>query len=236
MKRLILLRHGQSVYNTEHKFTGWADAPLTEEGLRQARQAAELLKENACLPQCAYVSCLKRARQTLQTVLQSAGLSIPVHISWRLNERHYGDFQHRTRQECAARYGMPRVLACRRTFTQAPPPAADNAAAYALVPPGVIPPNAEALSDCLARLQPLLKEEVFPAFSTYDTILLAAHEDLLRALLKQLKNLSDAELEQQLVPPAAPWIFELDNTLRPQKDCLLGDPAQLHRFLSRPVL
>lgn len=236
MKRLILLRHGQSVYNTEHKFTGWADAPLTEEGLRQACQAAKLLKEHACLPQCAYVSCLKRAQQTLHTFLQSSGLSIPVHISWRLNERHYGNFQHKTRQQCAELYGMPRVLACRRTFTQAPPPAADNSAAAALVPPGVIPPNPEALSDCLARLQPLLKETIFPAFSAYDTILLAAHEDLLRALLKQLKNLSDEALERQLVPPASPWIFELDDTLRPQKDYLLGDPAKLHRFLSRPVL
>lgn len=233
MKKLILLRHGQSVYNVQHKFTGWADAPLTEEGLRQARQAGELLKENACLPQRAYVSCLTRARQTLHTALDAAGVTVPVQTAWQLNERHYGDFQNRTRQDCAAQYGIEYVLACRRTFAKAPPPLADNQAACALVPPGQTPPNGESLSMCLQRLWPWIQQEVFPSFERADVILLAAHEDLFRALLKQLKSQTDAALERQVIPPALPWVFELDENFHPQKDYLLGNPAEIARFLNR---
>lgn len=111
MKKLILLRHGQSTYNLAHRFTGWADAPLTALGHTQAARAGELLKEACLFPQAAYSSCLQRARETLRTVLAHAKCAIPIQTDWRLNERHYGDFQNKTRQEAALKYGLPAVLA-----------------------------------------------------------------------------------------------------------------------------
>lgn len=233
MKKLILVRHGQSVYNLEHKFTGWADAPLTEAGILQAQNAGKLLAKAGLKPDLAFTSLLDRARQTLAELLQAANLNAPVHTDWRLNERHYGDLQSRTREEASAKYGLENVLRWRRTYTAAPPPLPDNAPARALIPPGILPPNGESLQACMERFQPFWSGTILPAFNSASAVVVVAHEDLLRGLIKQLKNQTDVQLERQVVPPATPWVFELDDNLTPVHNYLLGDPEEINRFLKR---
>lgn len=233
MKKLILLRHGQSTYNLAHRFTGWADAPLTALGCAQAAQAGELLKEAALFPQATYSSCLRRARQTAQAVLAGMPYKIPLQTDWRLNERHYGDLQDKTRQEAAHKYGLTAVLSWRQMFFCAPPPAADNAAAYQLVPPGVTPPNGESLQQAQQRALGFFTQVVFPAFARYDVQLVAAHEDLLRALAVYFKNLPPKAVEKLVVPPATPWVMELDKTYHATQDYFLGDPQEIAAFLKR---
>lgn len=235
MKKLILVRHGQSIYNTAHKFTGWADAPLSETGVLQAQTAGKLLAEAGLLPQTVFTSYLRRARQTLAEIRRQTNPNALIQTDWRLNERHYGALQGLTREEAFRLYGKEKVLSWRRTYTAAPPPAADNSSALRLVPPGVTPPNGESLQECMKRLEPCWRERVLPAFQTQDTVLVVAHEDLLRGLLKQLKNQTDAQLQAQVIPPAAPWVFELDENVTPVQDRLLGDPDEIRRFLrARP--
>ena len=237
MKRLILVRHGQSTYNVSHQFTGWDDAPLTETGLQQAAHAGTLLKEAGYFPQRVFVSQLKRAQQTLQQLLQNLGLpTLPYQTDWRLNERHYGDFQGRTRQECAQIYGMEQVLLCRQTYRTTPPSRLNNTAAEELLPEGRVPPNGESVQTCMERCIPFLKQEVFPQFEQAGTILLVAHEDLLRGLVKHLKKQTEQDFEKQVIPPATPWIFELGESLFSNKDYLLGDPEEIRRFLKKRPL
>lgn len=232
MKKLILVRHGQSVYNLEHKFTGWEDAPLTETGVLQAQTAGNLLANAGLKPGIAFTSLLRRARQTLAEIRRTIRSDTPVTADWRLNERHYGALQGLTREEAFRLYRKENVLSWRRTYTAAPPPAEDNSSSLRLVPPGVTPPNGESLQACIARLSPFWRHTVLPAFQTQDAVLVVAHEDLLRGLIKQLKNQTDAQLEAQVIPPAGPWVFELDGRLRPANDFLLGNPDELRRFLS----
>lgn len=231
MKKLILLRHGQSTYNLAHRFTGWADAPLTTLGRAQAAQAGELLKKAGLFPQAAYSSCLLRARQTAQAALAYMPHKIPVQTDWRLNERHYGDLQDKTRQEAAHKYGLAAVLSWRQTFFCTPPPAEDNAAAYKLLPHGVTPPNGESLQQAQQRALGFFTQVVFPAFARYDIQLVAAHEDLLRALAVYFKNLPPEAVEALVVPPATPWVMELDKTYHATQDYFLGDPQKIAAFL-----
>ncbi|WP_432635587.1 2,3-bisphosphoglycerate-dependent phosphoglycerate mutase [Candidatus Avelusimicrobium sp.] len=233
MKKLILLRHGQSTYNLAHRFTGWADAPLTAQGHAQATQAGELLKEAGLLPQAAYSSCLLRARQTAQAVLACMPNKIPLQTDWRLNERHYGDLQDKTRQEAAQKYGLTAVLSWRQTFFCAPPPADDNSAAKKLVPAGVVPPNGESLHQTQQRAAGFLDQVLFPAYKYYDIQLLAAHEDLLRALAVYFKKLPPQAVEELVVPPATPWVMELDDTCHAVKDYFLGNQQEIAAFLKR---
>lgn len=233
MKKLILLRHGQSTYNLAHRFTGWADAPLTALGHTQAARAGELLKGACLFPQAAYSSCLQRAQETLRTVLAQAKCSLPIQTDWRLNERHYGDFQNKTRQEAALKYGLPAVLACRQTFFKAPPPADDNSAAQKLVPAGVVPPNGESLHQTQQRAAGFFDQVLFPAYKYYDIQLLAAHEDLLRALAVYFKKLPPKAVEELVVPPATPWVMELDDTRHAVKDYFLGNQQEIAAFLKR---
>lgn len=230
-KTLILLRHGQSTYNLAHQFTGWADAPLTPLGRQQAAQAGTLLKEAHLLPQRAYCSCLQRAYQTLHEALTQTQCPVPFQADWRLNERHYGDFQNRTRQEAARLYGLSRVLACRQTFFKAPPPAADNRAAFQVLPHGLTPPNGESLQQVQKRALAFFTQAVFPAYACCDIQLVAAHEDLLRAMAVYFKKLPANAVENLVVPPAAPWIMELDDTYHAAKDYFLGDQTQIAAFL-----
>ena len=233
MKKLILLRHGQSTYNLAHRFTGWADAPLTTLGRAQAAQAGELLKKAGLFPHAAYSSCLLRARQTAQAVLAGMPYKISLQTDWRLNERHYGDLQDKTRQEAAHKYGLAAVLSWRQTFFCTPPPAEDNAAAYKLLPHGVTPPNGESLQQAQQRALGFFTQVVFPAFARYDIQLVAAHEDLLRALAVYFKNLPPKAVEKLVVPPATPWVMELDETYHATQDCFLGDPQKIAAFLKR---
>lgn len=216
MKILILLRHGQSTYNITHRFTGWADAELTPLGQQQAAQAGLLLRQSGLKPQRAYSSCLLRAKQTLQAALAAASWTdIPVQTDWRLNERHYGALQGLTREQAAQQFGLSNVLAWRRTFRPAPPP------------------NGESLQAAQTRALSFLNGVVFPAFSQEDVQLLAAHEDLLRALAAHFKRLGESELENLVVPPAAPWVLELDRSFYALSDRFLGDPAEIRRFLAK---
>ena len=234
MKILILLRHGQSTYNLTHRFTGWADAALTPLGQQQAAQAGLLLRQSGLKPQRAYSSCLLRAKQTLQAALAAAPWTdIPVQTDWRLDERHYGALQGLTREQAAQQFGLSNVLAWRRTFRPAPPPAPDNSAARLLVPAMVTPPNGESLQAAQTRALSFLNGVVFPAFSQADVQLLAAHEDLLRALAAHFKRLGESELENLVVPPAAPWVLELDDAFYARRDRFLGDPAKIRRFLAK---
>ena len=233
MKRLIFLRHGQSEYNLFHRFTGWDDCALTPAGKEQARQAGVLLRQAGKLPQRAYVSKLVRARQTLQNALQTAGWQISATPAWQLNERHYGAVQGLTRAEAGRQFGPEQVLLWRRTFTACPVPRADNSAAQALVPAGITAPNGESLQMAQARALAFFRQEIFPAFAQADMILVAAHEDLLRALACYFKQLPPAAVETLVVPPATPWIMELDENFHAQKDYFLGDPIKIAAFLKR---
>lgn len=234
MKILILLRHGQSTYNLTHRFTGWADAALSPLGQKQAERAGVLLRQSGLKPQQAYSSCLLRAKQTLQAALTSAGWrDVPVQADWRLNERHYGALQGLTREQAAQQFGLQNVLAWRRTFRPAPPPAPDNSAAISLVPPGVQPPNGESLEAAQTRALTFFNQVLLPGFSQAEVQLVAAHEDLLRAIAAHFKRLSETELENLVVPPAAPWVLELDDAFYARRDRFLGDPAEIRRFLAQ---
>jgi 2,3-bisphosphoglycerate-dependent phosphoglycerate mutase len=231
MFTLVLLRHGESHWNKENRFTGWTDVDLSERGVREAHEAARLLREGDYGFDLAYTSVLKRAIRTLWLVLDDMDLMwIPVHRHWRLNERHYGALQGLNKAETAARHGEEQVMIWRRSYAT-PPPAltADDERypgrdpRYADIPPDELPLT-EALKDTVARFLPYWTETIAPVIRSGKRVLIAAHGNSLRALVKHLDDVSDDEIVGLNIPTGVPLIYELDDALRPKRHFYLGDP------------
>jgi 2,3-bisphosphoglycerate-dependent phosphoglycerate mutase len=234
MHTLVLLRHGESEWNRENRFTGWTDVDLSEKGLFEAKQAGVTLKEEGYAFDVAYTSVLKRAIRTLWTVMDEMDLMwIPVHRSWRLNERHYGALQGLNKTETAAKFGDEQVKIWRRSY-DIPPPALDpedprypgRDPRYRNLKPGDLPLT-ECLKDTVARFLPYWHETIAPSVLADQKVLIAAHGNSLRALVKYLDNVSEQEIVELNIPTGVPLVYELDDDLKPLRHYYLGDPAQV---------
>lgn len=220
MKRLILLRHGQSAWNLENRFTGWTDVELSPKGREEARTAGEKMLAAGILPRYYFTSFLKRAIHTLQIAADAMDRAwVPVVKDWHLNERHYGALQGLDKAETARKYGDEQVHIWRRSFDVRPPmlDAADTRSAasedkYSMLSPAEIPLG-ESLADTIERVRPCWEEKIAPALRLYDTVLVAAHGNSLRALAKMLLGLSDTEIVSLEIPTGSPWVFELTDRL-----------------------
>jgi 2,3-bisphosphoglycerate-dependent phosphoglycerate mutase len=234
MHKLVLLRHGESVWNRENRFTGWADVGLTPQGLEEARQAGLLLDEARLAFDVAFTSVLKRAIKTLWTVLEEMDrMWIPVHHSWRLNERHYGALQGLNKAETAAKFGDAQVKIWRRAYDTPPPPLEDDDPRieaddprYAEIDPRAFP-RTECLKDTVARFLPYWHSAIAPTIRSGKSVVIAAHGNSLRALVKYLDGVSDADIVELNIPTGQPLVYELDRELRPIRSYYLGDAAQI---------
>ena len=237
MKTLVLLRHGQSQWNLDNRFTGWVDVPLSPLGMEEARRAGQLLKAEKLEFDVAFTSVLKRAIKTLWITLEELDLMwIPVHRSWRINERMYGALQGLDKAETAARHGEAQVKIWRRSY-DIRPPELDSANAYwpghdrryaALSPSQV--PKTECLKDTVERFLPYWESDIAPALRRGERVLIAAHGNSLRALVKHLEGISDDDIVELNIPTGAPLLYQLDDNLRPlAPGRYLGDPEEAKR-------
>ncbi len=239
MYKLVLLRHGESQWNLDNRFTGWTDVDLTENGRREAQAAGELLRREGYVFDIAYTSVLKRAIRTLWITLDAMDLMwLPVVHSWRLNERHYGALQGLNKAETAARFGEEQVLTWRRAYAIAPDPLlpgdprwAGNDPRYRHLKPEEIPAT-ECLKDTVARVVPFWKDSIAPALTRGRRVLVAAHGNSLRALIKYLDNVTDDDIVGINIPTARPLVYELDADLRPLRHYYLGDAAEIERAMA----
>ncbi|HMO45539.1 MAG TPA: 2,3-diphosphoglycerate-dependent phosphoglycerate mutase [Rubrivivax sp.] len=230
MYKLVLIRHGESTWNLENRFTGWTDVGLTDTGIEQARQAGRLLRESGCDFDIAYTSVLKRAIWTLWHCLDQMDRSwLPVVNDWRLNERHYGALQGLNKAETAKKFGDEQVLTWRRSY-DTPPPALEPGdprsergdRRYAALAPGQVPLT-ECLKDTVARVLPFWHEVLAPAIRGGRRVLVAAHGNSMRALVKYLDGISDADIVGLNIPNGIPLVYELDAELKPLHSSYLGD-------------
>ncbi len=230
MKQLVLLRHGESIWNQENRFTGWYDVDLSEKGIIEAREAGRLLKEQGLVFDIAYTSVLKRAIRTLWLALDQMDLMwIPVINSWRLNERHYGALQGLNKAETAAKFGDAQVLIWRRSY-DIPPPALDKGDSRY---PGQDPryaglsdkelPVAECLKDTVERFLPYWHDTIAPQVKAGKRVIITAHGNSLRALVKYLDNVSDQDIVGLNIPTGVPLVYELSDDLKPNRNYYLGD-------------
>ncbi len=218
MPRLILVRHGQSQWNLENRFTGWWDVDLTEKGVAEAKAAGELLKAKGMFPTLAFTSFQSRAILTLHYALESAGrLWIPEIKDWRLNERHYGGLTGLDKAETAARHGDDQVRIWRRSF-DIPPPVLEDGSEFDLKADpryaGIAIPSTESLKDTIARVLPYYESAIVPALKAGETVLISAHGNSLRALVKHLSGISDEEITGLEIPTGQPIVYELDEALK----------------------
>jgi 2,3-bisphosphoglycerate-dependent phosphoglycerate mutase len=231
MKTLVLLRHGESAWNLENRFTGWTDVDLTPKGIAEAHEAARLLREGGYAFDLCFTSVLKRAIRTLWIVLDDMDLMwLTVHRSWRLNERHYGALQGLNKAETTAQYGEKQVLVWRRSYADPPPPLtlADprhpgHDRRYADVPPAQLPLT-ESLKDTVARFLPYWHERIVPEVRAGRRVVIAAHGNSLRALVKYLDGVSEEEIVGLNIPTGIPLVYELQDDLKPIRHFYLGDP------------
>ena len=231
MPKVVLLRHGESIWNLENRFTGWTDVDLTPRGIDEAQEAARLLTEGGYTFDLAYTSVLKRAIRTLWIVLDAMDLMwLPVIRSWRLNERHYGALQGLNKAETAARHGDAQVKIWRRSYDIPPPPLeADDPRhpgrdrRYASLAQADLPLT-ESLKDTVARFLPYWHEAIAPDIKAGKRVLIAAHGNSLRALVKYLDNMSDHDIVELNIPTGVPLVYELDDNLRAVNRYYLGDP------------
>ena len=230
MYKLVLLRHGESEWNKENRFTGWTDVPLSEKGLLEAQSAGKVLKEKGFVFDKAYTSVLKRAVKTLWCVLEEMDLMwIPVENSWKLNERHYGGLQGLNKSETAAKYGDEQVKIWRRSYGTRPPLLEKSDERY----PGNDPryeelsedelPEGECLADTVARVVPYWEDHIEPDIKAGKRLVIAAHGNSLRALVKYLDKISEKEILELNIPTGVPLVYELDEELKPIKHYYLGD-------------
>ena len=217
MPRLILIRHGQSQWNLENRFTGWCDVDVTEKGAAEARAAGELLAAKGILPTCAFTSLQIRAIKTLHLALEACGrLWISETKSWKLNERHYGGLTGLDKAETAAKHSPEQVHIWRRSFDIPPPPLEPGSAFDLAGDPryaGIVVPAAESLKDTIARVLPYYEAEIAPALRGDETVIVSAHGNSLRALVKHLSGISDAEIPSLEIPTGQPLIYELADDL-----------------------
>lgn len=239
MKRIVLIRHGESEWNRENRFTGWTDVPLTDTGMHEAADAGKLLRDNGFTFDRAYTSVLGRAVRTLDIVLDNMDLLwIPVTKNWRLNEKHYGNLQGLNKQETAQKYGEEQVHLWRRGYDVEPDPIPYDDPRhprfdprYRDVPRSFLPAT-ESLKDTVARTLPYWNCEILPALAHCDSILVAAHGNSLRGIIKHLKGISDEEISSLNLPTATPWVFEFDDDLSYVSDKMLGDPEEIARKMA----
>jgi 2,3-bisphosphoglycerate-dependent phosphoglycerate mutase len=232
MYKLVLLRHGQSTWNQENRFTGWKDVDLSEQGRAEAREAGRLLKEGGYVFDLAFTSVLKRAIKTLGIALDELDqLWIPVTKHWRLNERHYGALQGLDKAETAAKHGEDQVKIWRRSYDIPPPPLTPDDERHAGRDPRYAGlsakdlPLSESLKDTVERFLPYWHETIAPAVKSGNRVIIAAHGNSLRALVKYLDNVSDQDIVELNIPTGIPLVYELDDNLRPLRHYYLGDPA-----------
>ena len=236
MKILVLLRHGESTWNQENRFTGWTDVGLSEKGVQEARQAGRLLHEGGYVFDLAYTSVLKRAIKTLWLALEEMdSMWIPVEKSWRLNERHYGALQGLNKQETAERHGDAQVKIWRRSYDIRPPaldandersPAKDPR--YTSLEPGQIPLT-ECLKDTVERVLPYWNTTIAPSVESGRRVLIASHGNSLRALIKYLDRISDNAIVELNIPTGIPLVYQLNDDLMPIQSFYLGDPDAVAR-------
>ena len=236
MMKLVVVRHGESTWNKENRFTGWTDVDLSEKGKEEAKKAGEILKAEGFEFDLAYTSVLKRAIRTLWCVLDEMDLMwIPVIRDWRLNERHYGALQGLNKAETAARHGEEQVKIWRRSYDIQPPALEESDERF----PGRDPrygnltadqlPKTECLKDTVARFLPLWKNEISSDIKSGKKVLVVAHGNSLRALVKYLDNIPDDEIVGLNIPTGIPLVYELDDDLKPIKHYYLGDPEEIAR-------
>ena len=236
MHKLVLLRHGESEWNRANRFTGWTDVDLTDAGKAEAWDAGELLKREGYAFDIAYTSVLKRAIRTLWIALDALDqMYLPIVHSWRLNERHYGALQGLNKAETAAKFGEEQVLIWRRAYAIAPDPLPPgdprwpgNDPRYKHLKPEEIPAS-ECLKDTVDRVVPFWNDSIAPALSRGRRVLVSAHGNSLRALIKFLDQVSDKDIIELNVPTARPLVYELDAQLKPIRHYYLGDPADIAR-------
>ncbi|WP_337176234.1 2,3-diphosphoglycerate-dependent phosphoglycerate mutase [Paludisphaera sp.] len=234
MPKIVLLRHGESIWNKENLFTGWYDVDLSEQGRVEAKRAGEALKAEGFTFDVAFTSVLKRAIRTLWMTLDELDLMwIPVVKSWKLNERHYGALQGLNKAQTAAKYGDEQVLVWRRSYDTPPPALEETDDRY----PGADPrykgltaaelPKTECLKDTVERVVPYWNDTIAPAIKSGKNVIIAAHGNSLRALVKYLDNISDEEIVGLNIPTGVPLVYELDDDLRPIKHYYLGDQDEI---------
>ncbi|MFA5388143.1 MAG: 2,3-diphosphoglycerate-dependent phosphoglycerate mutase [Candidatus Omnitrophota bacterium] len=237
--RLVLLRHGESVWNKENKFTGWTDVDLSEKGMLEARDAGRVLKKEGYIFDTAYTSVLKRAIRTLWFALDEMDLMwISIYNSWRLNERHYGGLQGLNKSEMARKFGEEQVLIWRRSYDIPPEPLErkdprypGNDPRYKDIPEKDIPLT-ESLKETVARVVPYWKETIAPALRSGKKIIIAAHGNSLRALVKYLDNISEEEIVKLNIPTGIPLVYELTKDLAPVKHYYLGDQEKINSAIA----
>ena len=231
---LILLRHGESTWNQSGLFTGWEDVPLSERGVAEAHEAGRLMLEAGLEPEVVHTSLLVRAIQSAEIALAEMGRTwLPVRRSWRLNERHYGALQGLNKKETAEKYGDDQVKVWRRSYAT-PPPALEagdprhpaNDPRYADLPPEVLPAT-ESLALVVDRMLPYWQDAIVPDLRAGRTVLVAAHGNSLRALVKHLDGIADSDIVELNLPTGVPRVYELDQQLRPVKAEYIGDPAEI---------
>lgn len=240
MKRLILIRHGESEWNKLNLFTGWTDVDLTEAGIREAREAGRLLLADGYRPQRCFTSYLKRAVKTLNEVLDAMNMDyLPVEKSWRLNEKSYGALQGQNKREAAMQYGDDQVLLWRRSFDTRPPAlAVDDPrsprqdARYNEIADEELPLT-ESLQDTIARLMPYYQGNILKAFGQCNELMVVAHGNSLRGIVKEIKQMSNDEIIRFNMPTAVPYVFEFDDSLRLQSDRMLGNAAEIAAKMQR---
>lgn len=239
MIKLVLLRHGESVWNKENRFTGWTDVDLSKKGIKEARDAGKLLKDSGFVFDIAFTSVLKRAIRTLWIVLDEMDLMwIPVRRSWRLNERHYGALQGLNKAETAKKFGEKKVHLWRRSYDVRPPALGISDKRY----PGRDPiygdlsenevPATECLKDTSDRFLPYWHDEMVPIIKSNKKAIVAAHGNSLRALVKYLDNISDEEIVSLNIPTGIPLVYELDSELKSIRHYYLGDPEEIKKAIN----
>jgi 2,3-bisphosphoglycerate-dependent phosphoglycerate mutase len=237
--KIVLIRHGESQWNLENRFTGWTDVDLTGNGLEEARRAGRLLRDEGFSFDLCYTSVLKRAIRTLWTMLDEMDqMWLPVVHSWRLNERHYGNLQGLNKAETAAKYGEEQVKIWRRAYAIAPDPLPDGDPRlsigdprYARLRPEDVP-RTECLKDTVTRVVPFWNESIAPSVKLGRKVVVAAHGNSLRALIKHLDGVSDDEIVGLNIPTARPLVYELDDDLKPLRHYYLGDQAEIEAAMA----
>ncbi len=238
MKKIVLLRHGESTWNKENRFTGWTDVDLTPRGLQEAQNAGRLLREQGYTFDIAYTSVLKRAIRTLWITLDEMDqMWIPIQHTWRLNERHYGALQGLNKAETAAQYGDEQVLIWRRSYDARPPALTIDDDRY----PGADPrynnlthddiPLTECLKDTVARFLPYWNTTIAPQVQAGKSVIIVAHGNSLRALVKYLDNMSEEEILNRNIPTGVPLVYELDDNLKPIQNYYLGNLSEIQEAI-----
>jgi 2,3-bisphosphoglycerate-dependent phosphoglycerate mutase len=240
MLKLVLLRHGESVWNKANRFTGWTDVNLSEQGIKEAIEAGKTLKKEGFHFKVAYTSYLTRAIKTLWLVLEEMDLMyIPVYNTWRLNEKHYGMLQGLNKSEMAEKYGQEQVLLWRRSFDIPPPPIEEDDERNSKFDPRYADlddkdiPRTESLKEVVERMVPYWETEISATLKKEKEVLVAAHGNSLRAVVMYLKGMSEDDILKFNIPTGIPYVFEFDDDLKLQKDYFLGDPEKIKKLMEK---